>query len=245
MYSLENAFASKLINHVVVTSDDDELLALASKENVFTLRRDPSLSSDEITLECVIYDAFVKSLEHFGKTFTHVVTMQPTSPLLKHDSIDKAISLCIDRSLDTVISVTDDSHLSWKKENGRIVKNYEQRLNRQYLPSHYKETGGFVICTGDQIKNQKTRFGDIIDIFELTKYEAFDIDDQIDWSNCEYALNKKNLLIRVSGHPAIGYGHIVNCLAIANSFPTADICFLLDDLSKDASKLIQSHSTLR
>ena len=100
----------------------------------------------------MIYDATIKQEEKEGEKYDVVITVQPTSPLLKTKTLDLAIEKLLDIeednngneiSYDTIISVVDDRHLSWgwDEENKKYYPLYKARLNRQYLPKSYKETG--------------------------------------------------------------------------------------------------------
>ncbi len=42
-----------------------------------------------------------------------VITIQPSSPLLKTETLDKAIEKFADFNIDSVISVVDDKNLRW------------------------------------------------------------------------------------------------------------------------------------
>ena len=81
--------------------------------------------------------------------------MQPTSPLLKVESLDQAIDRIIKSpAIDTIISAHDTTALSWSNHNGSFAPLYEKRLNRQYLKPTYTETGGFLLV--DEALLQKT-----------------------------------------------------------------------------------------
>ena len=182
--------------------------------------------------ECtVIFEAFqeIKHLE--SRDYDLVITLQPTSPLLRSKTIDKAIKLIDERQLDTVISGTWDSHLSWIKKGNTFFPNYEKRVNRQELPEIYKETGGFVI-TKTAFVTENSRFGKHIEIFPLGKREAIDIDDYEDWNLCEFHLKRKKIVFVVSGNSEIGMGHVYNTLGIANEILNHKVVFLVDSSSQ-------------
>ena len=87
----------------------------------------------------MIYDA-VKEID-----CEYVVTLQPTSPLLKTETLDQAIRFTMEQQLDTVISVLNHPKLSWERIGGKMVPSYDKRLNSQLLPPHYQETGAFPV----------------------------------------------------------------------------------------------------
>lgn len=183
-YSINNAKTSRLITDIIVTTDSVEIEIIAKQMGVLYKHRNEELCGDEVTLDSVIYDAIPKNEE-----FDYIVTLQPTSPTLNTETLDKAIVYAIENNLDTVISVINQPHLSWKEENGKKVPNYSERLNRQYLPPLYNETGAFVISKRDVI-TRRTRIGKKVDVYEVTENEAVDIDTFADLRYVEMVLQK-------------------------------------------------------
>ncbi|MGB5820715.1 MAG: hypothetical protein WBG90_14615 [Saonia sp.] len=241
-YSISNALKiSSCEVDCYVSSNDNEILLIASKFGAKTITRDESISGDTTTLDPVIYDAYKKIKKKENKEYDLVITLQPTSPLLSRETIETAIGRLIKNNLDTVISGVYDSHLTWIKLGNDYIPNYEKRVNRQELPQIYKETGGFVI-TRTSFITKNSRFGKRIEVFPLSKKEAIDIDDFDDWNLCEYYLKRKTILFVVSGNSRIGMGHVYNTLSIANEILDHRIVFLVDSTSKLAyDKITESN----
>ena len=108
-------------------------------------------------------------------------------------------------------------HLSWIEQDGKIVPNYKKRLNRQYLPAHYVETGAFVISRGEVVTLQ-TRIGQKVSVYEVEENESLDVDTFIDLHNAENALSKEKVAIYVNGNNKRGIGHIYRALEMADEF---------------------------
>lgn len=211
-YSINNALKSKYITDVIVTTDSDPVRIVAEQLGAKTKWRNAKLCEDDVTLDAVIYDAIPQN-----ESWDYIVTMQPTSPTLKVGTLDKAIKYTIENNLDTVISVINAPHLSWREENGKKVPNYKERLNRQYLPANYLETGAFVISKKDII-TEKTRIGEKVDVFEVSEQESQDIDNFNDLKSVEQTLNTQKVAIYVNGNNKRGVGHIYRALEIADEF---------------------------
>ena len=162
-YSIKNALDSKYITDVIISTDSPEVRIIATQMGTKYKWRDKSLCGDDVTLDSVVYDAVPKD-----EQWDYVVTMQPTSPTLKVDTLDAAIKYTIDNDLETCISAVNAPHLSWRDENGRKVPNYEKRLNRQYLPANYLETGAFFISKAS-IVTPESRFGQKVGVFEILR----------------------------------------------------------------------------
>ena len=211
-YAINNALMSKYITNVVISTDSPEVRIIASQMGAVCKWRDESLCGDEITLDSVVYDAIPKD-----ENWDYIVTMQPTSPTLKVETLDSAIKYTTENGLDTCISAINAPHLSWREENGKKTPNYEKRLNRQFLPANYIETGAFVISKRGVVTNN-SRIGAKIDVFELSEQEAVDIDTFTDLRVASMILDAKKVAIYVNGNNKRGIGHIYRALEIADEF---------------------------
>lgn len=239
-YGIKTSLNSKYVPDVYVSSDDDEILSISKQIGAKTIKRNPKLAKDVTTLDPVIYDAYNQAEEIENKKYDLIITLQPTSPLLKSSSLDKAIEILVNNDeIETVIAATDDTHLTWKKEDNQFLPNYKERVNRQYLTPVYKETGGFLI-TRSNVISEKNRIGKNVELHLLNDGENIDIDTYEDWNLCEYYLKRKKILFVVSGYKEIGLGHVYNTLLIANDILNHNIEFLVDSKSQLAFDKISS-----
>lgn len=239
-YAIKTAQASSYSPDIYVSSDDEEILNVAQTLGAGVLKRRADKAADATTLDPVIYDAYVRLAEKRDKHYDLVVTMQPTSPLLKTASLDAAVARFeADGLLQTVIAAKDDTHLTWRRKDDRFVPNYTARVNRQYLAPVFKETGAFLI-TRSSVITPENRIGDRVDLFLLNGGEAIDIDTYEEWSLCEYFLRRKTILFVVSGYDQIGLGHVYNTLLIANDILEHTLLFLVDKQSDLAYEKIRS-----
>lgn len=211
-YSIKNALDSKYITDVLISTDSEAVRIIAEQMGAMCKWREPSLCDDAVTLDSVIADAIPENVK-----WDYVVTMQPTSPTLRVETLDAAIKYTIDNNLDTVISAINAPHLSWREQNGKKMPNYIERLNRQYLPPCYMETGAFFISRADVI-TPKTRIGKKVDIFEVPENESQDVDSFNDLRNVAAILDKQKVAIYVNGNNKRGIGHIYRALEIADEF---------------------------
>lgn len=211
-YSIKNALNSEMITDVIVTTDSQEVKIIAEQMGAKVKWRDALLCGDEVTLDAVIADA-VPLNEEYG----YIVTMQPTSPTLRVSTLDDAIKYAIDNDFDTVISAINKPHLSWSERNGNKVPNYTERLNRQYLPACFIETGAFVISKSSVVST-KSRIGSKVDIFEVPDDESQDVDTFEDLRIVSATLDRQKVAIYVNGNNKRGVGHIYRALEIADEF---------------------------
>ncbi|CUO45428.1 N-acylneuraminate cytidylyltransferase [[Eubacterium] contortum] len=210
-YSIKNALSSNYITDVIISTDSDHVRIIGEQMGALVKRREAELCEDAVTLDAVIHDAVPEG------TWDYIITMQPTSPTLRVETLDAAIKYTIDSDLDTVISAINTPHLSWGERDGKKIPNYTRRLNRQYLPPCYMETGAFVISKATVVTS-RTRIGEKVDVFEIPEDESQDVDNFKDLRNVAAVLDREKVAIYVNGNNKRGIGHIYRALEIADEF---------------------------
>lgn len=231
-YSIKMAVASSFKPDVYVSTDDEEIAWFALKFGAMVVERGDEYSNDQATLDSVVYHALGEISQNQSKCYDLVVTVQPTSPLLKTETLDSAIQRFVDNEdLDTLIAAKEDTGLSWGLEAERFYPMYKERVNRQYLSPTYRETGGFLISKSKVIA-PNNRIGSNVDLYLVEGEEGIDIDTFEDWSLCEYFLTRKKILFVVSGYKDIGMGHVYNTLLLASDILKHQIEFLVDKKSQ-------------
>lgn len=240
-YAIENALNSTNIDCVAITSDSEEILDFASQyEGVLCFRRGAALSSDTITLDPVVHDALQKAESRLETKFDLVVTLQPTSPLLKSKTIDAGIEALVRSNKDSLISVTNSPHLTWRlDDNNEPAPNYLKRVNRQQLPPNYQETGGMLISRRACVRDDG-RLGDSVSIYEVPNDESVDIDTRDDWALCESMLSRRQIVFRVDGYGELGMGHVFRCLTLAYILTEHDVLFVCNKNHSEGISKIRS-----
>lgn len=230
---------SNYVDKFIVTTDDYEISTISNRYGANVVSRPEDLSGDDVPLDPVINHVVV-NLEEKNEIYDIIVTIQPTSPLLKSITIDSAIKKMVDANIDTIITVIDDRHLNWEYDeiSKKYKPIYKDRLNRQYLPKAYRETGA-ILATKRQYVTKGSRIGNNIDLIEIDYNESIDIDSYSDWWLAEILLNKKKILIKVDADETIGAGHIYRCLIIASKICKHDVMFLVHEKMELGLKIIK------
>jgi len=228
-YVINTAINSNLVDDVVVTTDDDEIGFIAEKYGANVVKREGVLASDEVTLDPVIHDCLIKYEKEMNKTYDYVICIQPTSPLLKINTLETAIKKIIQENKDNIISVVNDTHLNWgyNEENHSYYPLYEKRVNRQYLPKSFKETGAIFITKREYVK-ENSRLGKNITLLEVSPEESIDIDSYLDWWVAEKIMKRKKIIIKTDATNEIGTGHVYRGLNIASRITDHEVIFLLN-----------------
>lgn len=234
-YVIKMVKDSKYVDDFVVSTEDSEIATISKKFGADVIKRPDELSADDIPLDEVIYDA----VRQTNTEYDIIITVQPTSPLLKTETLDAAIEKFRDSSIDSVISVIDDRHLSWGFNDNHYFPLYEKRLNRQYLPKNFRETGS-ILATRNAFISKNNRLGKNIDLIEVPKDESVDIDNYEDWWVAENYLNKKKIAIIVNAYDEIGTGHIYRCISLASRLLFHEVVFVLNENHKLGVDIVKS-----
>lgn len=237
-YAIHTARKSKYIADVFATTDSVEIAEVAKQNGAELIYRDEKLSSDIVTLDPVVYHAMKQAEKKSGYKYDIVITLQPTSPLLTVETLDKGIEYFIKKNFDTVISVVNKPHLAWGKKGAKIIPLYEERKNRQELPAQYFETGAFVIAKRACVL-ENTRIGENVSVYEIPEQESIDIDDKNDWILAESLLKRKRIVFRVDGYTKLGMGHIYNCITLAYSMIEHDVLLVTHEKAKEGIEKIK------
>lgn len=240
-YAITAAKACKLAHRVIVSTDDDEIALFAERFGASVIDRKTSLADDNTTLDPVILDATKRAEQAFSTIYTNVVTVQPTSPLIRSDEINTAIRMLMQEKISTVISVVNERHLYWGMRDGKPYPKYEQRVNRQELPDNFRETGAVIACTRQQL-DTGTRIGQSIRLLEIPYERSLDIDTQNDLNLCESILNRKRIIFVVIGYPEVGLGHTYRAVMMANQFTQHELLFLCTSESQPAIDYIRGQN---
>lgn len=238
-YVINTAKNISSITDLLVTSENESILDYVSQLGVKVHRRPENLAFDEVTLDPVIFNAYEWYKANYGEV-DYVITIQPTSPLVSRESIEKAIESAVINDFDTVLSVVEDSHLTWRMKDGEPIPDFSQRLNRQYLEKRFKETGAFLLTKSEFVK-ENSRFGNKIQLFPIPLEEAIDIDTPLDWLLAESLLNKIKILIVTFANLKVGTGHFNRALSLADVFLGHSVEFVLIDSDAEFEKKLKGY----
>lgn len=232
-HAIDIAKSSKYVDDVVVSTEDPKIMRIAEKFGASIVRRSPDLAGDMIPLDPVVLDATVQKEKQAFDEYDIVITIQATSPLLKPETLDKAIEKFDNFNIDTVISVSSEKQLRWRfsRSENRYYPLYSERLIQQYLPTDFVETGGF-FATRRGFLTPNSRMGNNVELMEISREESINIVSYEDWWVAERYLNKKKIAFIVNANTEIGISKMYRCIALASRLLSDDVLFLLDENHK-------------
>ena len=240
-YVIATCKASRHQPDVYVSSEDAEILFLATRHGALTHQRNPALADDRTTLDPVILSAWKEIEELHHVQYDVIITVQPTAPLLSTETLDLAIDRFLKlHTVDCLLSARRVAHLSWKKQGEDYIPNFTKRVNRQELEPQYFETGAFFINRRESLLRNNQRVAGNVQVYEIPDKEAIDIDTAEDWNVCEFLLSRKKILFVVTGNNKVGMGHVFRSLLIGNELIGHKLDFLVDAQSELAYQVIAS-----
>lgn len=108
-YTIEAAIQSGCFDRVIVSSEDDEILDIASAANAEVDRRSNELGSDTATVAEVCAD-FLRRESSNGTDYRILAALYATAPMRHAEDIRSTMSLLDDGSCDYAIAATEYSH---------------------------------------------------------------------------------------------------------------------------------------
>lgn len=187
-WSILQAKKCKSIDSVWVTSDDDEILNVASKYGANKIKRPKKISGDRASSE-LAWEHAAKFIISKKINIENIVALQPTSPIRESNDIESALNYFNKKKLDSLLSVTElEDFFVWEKKKSNPIPlnyDYKKRSRRQSIEKKFLENGSFYIFKPKNLFQYKNRLGGKIGLFLLEKYKSFQIDNASDISLCE------------------------------------------------------------
>ena len=188
-YSIEQAKSSLYIDKVFVSSEDSKILRLAKKNGANFIKRPLSLAQDHTSTEKVIKHTLVE-LKKKADFPTHVVILQPTSPLRYPEDIDRAILHLIKTKSDSLLSVCKNTRFIWSQNRRPLNYEINHRPRSQNKKSDFIENGSIYITSVSAFNKFKNRLGGKIVFYVQPPECGFEIDDYLDWDICQFLMKR-------------------------------------------------------
>lgn len=192
VYSIEHAKRSKMVNRIVVSTDDDEIGYTSSFYGAEVIRRPHELACDTASSESALIHV-LDYLEEHEKYFPDLlVFLQCTSPLRNENDIDDAINTLIKLRADSLFSARRFKKYIWQLKDSilsPINYDYNHRWREQDFPYQFEENGSIYVIKPSVLKLYDNRLGGQIAIFEMDEFCSIQIDTYEDMLFAEYILN--------------------------------------------------------
>lgn len=198
-YTIEAAINSKLLDRVIVTTDNIEIANIARQFGAEVPFLRPAEISQSISTELEYHIHalnWLKKNENFEPAL--IVNLYPTTPFRKASSIDNAIRMINDNqqahSLRSILKCTEHPYKMWIKQ-GTFLEPFVHStdinihtLAYQQLPIIYKQNASIYITRPSTIFKFKSTIGEKVLAFEMDFFESIDINNETDWLIAEAKL---------------------------------------------------------
>jgi N-acylneuraminate cytidylyltransferase len=177
--AIKTSMASKLIDLVVVTTDDEDIKKEAEAFGASVVNRPKELSEDGSSSESALIHALAE-LQSQGINPEVVVFIQATSPFIRAEDLEKAVERVLSGEGDVCFSAFETYAFLWKDGvSGAESVNHDHRFRprRQDREPHFQETGAFYVMKAKGFLEAGYRFFGKVLTQEVSEQSGLEIDN--------------------------------------------------------------------
>ena len=206
-FSIAAALQSETVTRVIVSTDDEEIAAVAREYGAEVPFMRPAEYAQDSTLDLPVFAHVLQTLaDTEGYHPEVVVQLRPTSPIRPLTMVDDAVRLLLDNpeadSVRGVVPAGQNPHKMWRidEASGRMmallqVEGIDEPYNspRQKLPPVYWQTGHIDAIRPRAILEKNSMSGDVILPLLVDTSFTVDIDTPADWTRYEWQVERGGL----------------------------------------------------
>jgi CMP-N-acetylneuraminic acid synthetase/spore coat polysaccharide biosynthesis predicted glycosyltransferase SpsG len=239
-HTLGTVAEAAVAERLVLSSDDTEILRWAALHGYQAQPRPAELAGPESTISDLAAH-IADELEWEGI----VGVFQPTSPLLRADTIHRAVEHFLGSEASSLASVIREPHYFWLEEGepSAVARPlFGERVNRQFARHPVlRETGGIQLVRAGELRASRLIVSHQHLPFEVEADEGLDIDTAEDLIAARMNLARGTVVFRVQASGKVGSGHLHHCLQLADELADHDLWFLLRDCDEFVSELLDRY----
>jgi N-acylneuraminate cytidylyltransferase len=210
-YSIAAGLAAESVSRVIVSTDDEEIAAIARRYGAQTPFLRPAEFSQDQTPDLPVFQHALRWLEaEQGYSPEVVVQLRPTSPFRRVAHIDQAVYRLLERpeadSVRTVSVPFQNPFKMWRIDpqgflRPLVATEFVEPYNmpRQALPEVYWQTGYVDAAWADTLLVKNSMTGQNILPLVIDPSEWIDIDSPDDWRRAERLLEGGELTLSELG----------------------------------------------
>lgn len=199
-YSIAAGLQAERVTRVIVSTDDEEIAAVARSCGAETPFLRPAEFAQDQTLDLPVFQHALRWLaEQEGYRPDVVVQLRPTSPIRPRSIVDEAVNLLLEHpeadSVRGIVPSGQNPHKMWRIDpaSGQMrpllaVEGIAEPYNapRQVLPQIYWQTGHIDAIRPASILDKGTMSGNAILPLMIDPRFTVDIDNPSDWAKAEW-----------------------------------------------------------
>ncbi len=189
-YAITAARESGLFDHIVVSTEDAEIAAIARKYGAETPFIRPAALADDYTATVPVVVHGIQACRDLGWTFEQVCCLYPSVPFIQIEDLKGALSLLLEKRADYCYPVTEFAtpvqRAFRRLDNGKMQPLYPQfeLMRTQDLEPSYCDAGQFYWGKTEAWLNiPKMHSGGVG--YVIPNWRAVDIDTSEDWLRAE------------------------------------------------------------
>ncbi|MDD3609137.1 MAG: acylneuraminate cytidylyltransferase family protein [Halothiobacillaceae bacterium] len=193
-WSIEQAQAARGVDEVLVSSDGEDILAIAREWGASTLRRPQALASDEARS----IDAILHVLEQ-RSSVEYLILLQPTSPLREVGDIETALQRCL-TGAPSCVGVRAVEESPWwmytvdaQNRMQPLIPASGRPQRRQDLPPVYLLNGAVYVAQVDVLRRWQGFLGEGAVAHVMPAERSVDIDTAEDFQHAEHLINQMHI----------------------------------------------------
>lgn len=189
-YSIEAAKSSCMFDEVMVSTDDEEIAAIAESYGAHVpFFRSAESAGDYATTTDVLLEV-VKMYQERGHNFTVVCCLYPTAPFVTAEKLKRAYQQLSESNADGLVPVVPFSYPPLRgliiRKNQVSMKWPEYIFTRsQDLETIYHDCGQFYFIRTDALIHEQNMLCEKMIPMMISELEVQDIDNEIDWELAE------------------------------------------------------------
>lgn len=202
-YTLEQAQASQMFDEIAVSSDSDEILAIAKQYGATILvKRPEELATDQAAKVPVMQHCLqtVKSMTNM--IFHTIVDLDATAPLRNVEDIIQSIQQFESHphasNLITGMNARRNPYFNLVEQSLTTEYVYLSKelphsiVRRQDAPKCYDMNASIYIWTEESLMNNKGVIQDKTILYEMPEERSIDIDSPLDWEFVQFLMERRN-----------------------------------------------------
>ncbi|MDY3203748.1 MAG: acylneuraminate cytidylyltransferase family protein [Arcobacter sp.] len=199
-YTIEQAKASGLFEHIVISTDSDDIANVAKEYGAeIFFKRSEEMASDKAGKLDVIKDAFEKSEKYYNKTFDYLIDLDATAPLRIVEDIINSFIQFRENDNDNLITAMPSRRSPYFNlieidKNGKIYLSKKLDvgiLRRQDVPKSYDMNASIYIWKRNIILNENSLFLKNTGLYIMPEERSIDIDTELDFKFVEFLMKNK------------------------------------------------------
>jgi len=182
-WSIEAARQSRYIDRLILSSEDEAIIAVAEKHGCeVPFRRPAELATDSAPIDPVL----IHALDQCGQKFDYLVLLQPTSPLRTVVDIDGAVELCTRRHAPACVGMCESAKpVEWMyrvDDNGAVdpILGDINTARRQDLPATFVINGAIYVAQVDWYRRHRRFLCPETVAWRMPRERSIDIDSEDD-----------------------------------------------------------------